>query len=99
MVKVRIPFNDREIVNGKIKNNPGEIVAHIDTTVFAEERWQKHFPENAKNETLFAYVERITNQNKTASKDVVMIHSNLKALYCFLESDCLLYTSPSPRDA
>lgn len=89
MIKVRIPFNDREIIDGKIKNNPGEIVAHIDTTVFAEERWQKHFPENAKHETLFAYVERIQNHNKTAPKDMVMIINNLKALYCFLKSDDL----------
>ncbi|MBS1362729.1 MAG: hypothetical protein HPY96_00635 [Bacilli bacterium] len=89
MMKIKIPFNDRELVNGAIVNNHREIVAYVDTTVFAEERWQKHFPENARNETLFAYVERINNQNKTASKDAVMIHSNLKALYCFLESDNL----------
>lgn len=89
MMKIKIPFNDRELVNGAIVNNHREIVAYVDTTVFAEDRWQKHFPENARNETLFAYVERINNQNKTASKDAVMIHSNLKALYCFLESDNL----------
>ena len=89
MMKIKIPFNDRELVNGAIVNNHREIVAYVDTTVFAEERWQKHFPENARNETLFAYVERINNQNKTASKDAAMIHSNLKALYCFLESDNL----------
>ena len=89
MIKVKIPFNDREIIDGKIKNNPGEIVAHIDTTVFAEERWQKNFPENAARETLFAYVERMEKQNKTQPKDMVMIISNLKALYCFLKSDDL----------
>lgn len=87
MIKIKIPLNDREIVDGKIKNNPGEIVAHLDMTVFAEERWQKHFPENAKNETLFAYVERMQKQNKTSKKDMVTIISNLKALYCFLKSD------------
>lgn len=87
MIKIKIPFNEREIVDGKIKNNPGEIVAHLDMTVFAEERWQKHFPENAKNETLFAYVERMQKQNKTSKKDMVTIISNLKALYCFLKSD------------
>nr|DAK09839.1 MAG TPA: hypothetical protein [Caudoviricetes sp.] len=87
MIKIKIPLNDREIVDGKIKNNPGEIVAHLDMTVFAEERWQKHFPENAKNETLFAYVERMQKQNKISKKDMVTIISNLKALYCFLKSD------------
>lgn len=87
MIKIKIPFNEREIVEGKIKNNPGEIAAHLDMTVFAEERWQKHFPENAKNETLFAYVERIQKQNKTSKIDMVTIISNLKALYCFLKSE------------
>lgn len=87
MIKIRIPINNREIVEGKIVNNPSELIANIDTTVFAEERWQKHFPENAKNETLFAYVERIKNQNESTTKDAVMIRSNLKALYCFLESE------------
>ena len=62
MMKIKIPFNDRELVNGAIVNNHREIVAYVDTLVFAEERWQKHFPENARNETLFAYVERINNQ-------------------------------------
>lgn len=89
MVKLRIPINNREIVDGELKETKGEIVAGIDVTVYAEERWQKHFPENAKRETLFAYVERIQSTNKTEAKDNATIISNLKALYCFLESDDL----------
>lgn len=87
MIKIKIPTNLREIIEDRIVETPGEFVAKLDVTVYAEERWQINFPENAKRETLFAYVERMQEQNKVGAKDNVTIISNLKALYCFLEAD------------
>lgn len=60
-----------------------EIEVSVDTSLFAEERWEANFPINAKKETLFAYIERIKDTGLIESK--VNILSNLKALYCFLE--------------
>lgn len=63
------------------------IDVNIDTSIFAEERWEANFPEIAKRETLFAYLERVSNAGLL--KDKVYLLSNLKAFYCFLESDKL----------
>ena len=56
----------------------------VDTSLFAEQRWEANFPHNAKNETLFAYIERMRDEGKI---DTVHVLSHLKALYCFLEGD------------
>lgn len=60
-----------------------EIEVSVDTSLFAEERWEANFPINAKKETLFAYIERIKDTGLIESKANIL--SNLKALYCFLE--------------
>lgn len=60
-----------------------EIEVSVDTSLFAEERWEANFPINAKKETLFAYIERVKDTGLIESKANIL--SNLKALYCFLE--------------
>lgn len=60
-----------------------EIEVSVDTSLFAEERWEANFPINAKKETLFAYIERVKDAGLIESKANIL--SNLKALYCFLE--------------
>ncbi len=60
-----------------------EIEVLVDTSLFAEERWEINFPTNAKKETLFAYIERVKETGLIESKANIL--SNLKALYCFLE--------------
>ena len=60
-----------------------EIEVLVDTSLFAEERWEANFPINAKKETLFAYIERVKDTGLIESKANIL--SNLKALYCFLE--------------
>jgi len=65
----------------------GKIDVIIDTSVYAEQRWEENFPANAAKETLFAYCERILGEEKKVTKAKVL--SALKALYCFIESDKL----------
>lgn len=86
MIKTKLPVLDKELDEDKKKviSTPREIEVEIDTSLFAEERWEQNFPHNAKNETLFAYVERIKKAGLMESKAQIL--SNLKALYCFLES-------------
>lgn len=57
----------------------------IDTSLYAEQRWETHFPHNARSETLFAYVERIQNSGKVADRAHIL--SNIKAIYCFMEGE------------
>lgn len=88
MIKTTLPVVEKSI------NDKNELVTvektidvTIDTSLFAEERWEKYFPFNARNETLFAYIERMTNERKLEDKASVL--SNLKALYCFMEGDAI----------
>lgn len=88
MIKTKIPTLEKELdADGKLVVKQGEIDVAIDTSLFAEERWESNFPAQARSETLFAYVERIGQSNLTESKAHIL--SNLKALYCFMDSDKL----------
>lgn len=85
MLKTKLPVQTKnDDGNGNLIVNFREINVAIDTSIFAEERWESHFPTNAARETLFAYIERI-QENKLADKAHIL--SNLKAIFCFIESD------------
>lgn len=88
MIKVKLPVFESHIdeTSKKLVVIDKEIEVAIDTSLFAEERWEANFPHNAKNETLFAYIERLQAENKI---DPAHVLSNLKALYCFLEGDAI----------
>lgn len=85
MITTKLPIIEKSIdeKNKKILANEREIDVTIDTSLFAEERWEANFPINAQKETLFAYIERIKNAGLIESKAHIL--SNLKALYCFME--------------
>ena len=86
MIKTKLPVFTSHIdeTTKKLVVVDKEIDVAIDTSLFAEERWESNFPHNAKNETLFAYIERMQAEGKV---DPAHVLSNLKALYCFLEGD------------
>ena len=85
MFKTKLPVKERiEGENGKIITQEKEIAVTVDTSIFAEERWEKNFPANSQHETLFRYIERV---HENGMLDKAHILSNLKALYCFIESD------------
>lgn len=85
MLLTKLPIVKKNIDENANKINviEQEIEVSVDTSLFAEERWEANFPTNAKNETLFAYIERVNNSGLIESKAHLL--SNLKALYCFLE--------------
>lgn len=89
MIKVKLPVFESHIdeTNKKLVVDDKEIEVAIDTSLFAEERWEANFPHNAKNETLFAYIERLKNDG---ALDPAHVMSHLKALYCFIESDAIV---------
>lgn len=84
MLKTKLPIITKSIdEKNKLTIIEDTIDVSIDTSIFAEERWESNFPANAKKETLFAYIERVKNAGLIESKAHIL--SNLKALYCFLE--------------
>ncbi len=86
MIKTKLPILETNIdeENKKIIKVEKDIEVFVDTSLFAEERWEANFPINAKNETLFAYLERISAADLVHDKAYLL--SNMKAFYCFLES-------------
>ena len=85
MINTKLPIIKKSIdeKSNKLTVIEDTINVGIDTSIFAEERWSANFPANAKNETLFAYIERVKNAGLIESKAHIL--SNLKALYCFME--------------
>ena len=57
-----------------------EIEVSVDTSLFAEERWEANFPINAKKETLFAYIERVKDTGLIESKELTAVL--YVVLYC-----------------
>lgn len=86
MIKTTLPIVEKAIENDKLVATKKSIDVKIDTSIFAEERWESNFPQNASRETLFAYIERIKTDGLN---DKAHILSNLKALYCFIEGDAI----------
>ena len=83
-MKIEIPILSQQLKDGQVISEEKTAIFDIDTSVYSEERWEKHFPDLASREGLFQYVERI--QNNSVS-DRVQVACMLKAVYCFIESD------------
>ncbi|MCI8911080.1 MAG: hypothetical protein HFE31_00050 [Clostridia bacterium] len=87
MLKTTLPIQSKKLDSeNNLKIIKEDITVDIDTSIFAEQRWETNFPANATRETLFAYIERI---DKEKLIDTAHILTNLKALFCFLESDAI----------
>lgn len=95
MIKTTLPIIEKTLVKEttpdgekeQIKITERDIVITLDTSVYAEERWEQNFPHNAEKETLFAYVARVQKSKQDKATDTANVLSNLKAIYCFIESD------------
>ena len=49
MIKTKLPVIEKEIAENKLVIKEKEIDVSIDTSLYAEERWEANFPHNAKN--------------------------------------------------
>lgn len=83
-MKIQLPVLEQSFVNGKIISTEKIASFDIDTSVYSEERWEQNFPDLAKNEGLFQYIERIQKNSVT---ERVKVACMLKAVYCFIESE------------
>lgn len=87
MIKTTLPVIERtyDEEKEKIVTVKKDIPVTINTSVFAEMRWEQQFPHNAEKETLQAYVARLLKEKK--ERDVAWIVSALKAIYCLIEGE------------
>ncbi len=83
MIRIKLPVLEQEFVDDKIVSSRSEIDCYIDMSALAQERWEREYPNQAKNEALFDYVTRLDKEPKSPSKVISM----LKVLYCFIQFD------------
>ena len=86
MIRTTLPIQIKTLDNGLLNVKQEDILVAIDTSIFAEQRWEANFPTNATKETLFSYIERLV---KNQAIDTAYILSMLKAVYCFLEGEAI----------
>ena len=85
-MKVELPILKDELKDGILVRHEKTEVFELDTSVYSEERWEQHFPQLAEREGLFQYIERV---QKDSLNERVRVAGMLKALFCFIESDCI----------
>lgn len=87
MLKSRLPFKSLiEKADGSIEARFEEIIVSVDTSIYAEERWEAEFPKLAEKETIFEYMNRISVA-KSEEDNMATKLAGLKALYCLIECD------------
>lgn len=83
-MKIKLPVQTKELIGGQIVKKESEKEFDLDTSLVSEMRWEAKFPEQAQNEDLFSYTQRL-QKNKEFSAAIVL--SKMKALYCWFDTD------------
>lgn len=83
-MKIKLPIQTKEFVNGKQKIVQGEKEFDLDTSLASQIRWEARFPEQAVHEDLFSYTQRIAKQDQLSGPVLI---SKMKTLYCWFDTD------------
>ena len=83
-MKIKLPVQTKEIVNGELVKKQSEKVFDLDTSLAAQVRFETKFPELAQKEDLDGYSKRIC---KVEELSVALIISKMKMLYCWFDTD------------
>lgn len=83
-MKIKLPIQTKEIVDGKLVIKASEKEIKIDTSLMAQRRFESKFPELAIKEDLDGYSKRIC---AVETLSIAVIISKMKMLYCWFETD------------
>lgn len=83
-MKIKLPIQTKEIVNGELVKKQSEKVFDLDTSLASQIRFETKFPELAQREDLDGYSKRIC---KVEELSVAVIISKMKMLYCWFDTD------------
>ena len=83
-MKIKLPIQTKEIVNGELVKKQSEKVFDLDTSLASQIRFESKFPELAQREDLDGYSKRIC---KVEELSVAVIISKMKMLYCWFDTD------------
>lgn len=83
-MKIKLPIQTKEIVNGELVKKQSEKVFDLDTSLASQIRFETKFPNLAQKEDLDGYSKRIC---KVEELSVAVIISKMKMLYCWFDTD------------
>ena len=83
-MKVKLPIQEKAIVNGELIKKTNEKEFEIDTSLASQIRFEAKFPELAQNEDLFGYSKRICDIDSLTAGVII---SKMKMLYCWFDTD------------
>ena len=83
-MKIKLPIQTKEIVNGGLVKMQSEKVFEIDTSLASQIRFETKFPELALKEDLDGYSKRIC---KIEELSAAIIISKMKMLYCYFDTE------------
>lgn len=83
-MKITLPIQRKQLKGQEVIKIKENKEFELDTTLVAQMRYEKNFPELAKNEDLFDYSKRISEVD---SLSAAVIISKMKMLYCWLDGN------------
>ena len=83
-MKIKLPIQTKEIVNGELIKKQSEKVFDLDTSLASQIRFETKFPDLAQMEDLDGYSKRIC---KVEELSVAVLISKMKMLYCWFDTD------------
>lgn len=83
-MKIKLPIQTKEIIDGKLVVKASEKVFDLDTSLASQIRFETKFPGLAQKEDLDGYSKRIC---KVEELSVAVIISKMKMLYCWFDTD------------
>lgn len=84
MIKFTLPVLEQELVGKQLVSTTKDMICYLDISATAQEVWEREFPNQAKSEALFDYIERIKSESNE-NKSVALTISALKAIYCMIK--------------
>lgn len=83
-MKVKLPVQTKEIVNGELVKRENEKAFDIDTSLASQIRFETKFPKLAEREDLFGYSKRICEIDDLTAPVII---SKMKMLYCWFDTE------------
>ena len=83
-MKIKLPTQTKEIINGELVKKQSEKVFEIDTSLASQIRFETKFPNLAEREDLFNYSKRICEIEDLTAPIII---SKMKMLYCWFDTE------------
>lgn len=83
-MKIKLPIQTKDIVNGELVKKQSEKVFEIDTSLASQIRFEAKFPGLAEKEDLDGYSKRICKVEELSAPVII---SKMKMLYCWFDTE------------